>query len=176
MKKNKAVFLDSDGVLNYVIFRGISPKPIAPWSLEEFNIIPGLKKPLSKLKEDGFYLFVITNQPDISKKIIDYNLVNEMSEILKNEFLIDEIVVCPHIDDDNCECRKPKPGMILELSKKYDIDLKSSYLVGDNFKDILAGKACGLKTVLIERFYNINCNADFKINNFSELLKIINKK
>ena len=161
MKKNRAVFFDRDGVLNYVIFRGISPKPIAPWSLEEFNIIPGLNSVISTLKKRGFYIFVITNQPDISKGIIDIKLVNKMNQLLINQFLIDEILVCPHTDNDNCECRKPKPGMILELSKKYKIDLRSSFLVGDNFKDILAGKACGLKTVLIEKFYNINCEADF---------------
>lgn len=173
MKKNKAVFLDRDGVLNYVIFRGISPKPIAPWSMEEFNIIPELNSTISTLKKRGFYIFIITNQPDISKGIIDFELVNKMNQILIEKFSIDEIVVCPHIDEDNCECRKPKPGMILRMVEKYNIEIKSSFLVGDNFKDMLAGKASGLKTILINRFYNTNCKSDYKINELKEVLSII---
>ena len=170
---NKALFLDRDGVLNYVIFRGSSPKPIAPWSFEEFNIIPGLEHTLNKIRNKKYYLFVVTNQPDISKGILSINSLNKMHKLLYSKFPITEIKYCPHEDKDNCNCRKPKPGMIFELSEKYNIDLKKSYLVGDNFKDIQAGKAAGLTTILIKKFYNKLFDADFKISKIVELLEII---
>ena len=170
---NKAFFLDRDGIINYPIFRGISPKPIAPWTIEEFNLIPGLGNILTELKKNGFYIFVVTNQPDISKGIIDIELINKMNKIILDKYPINEILFCPHTDDDNCLCRKPKPGMILSLIKKYKINVKNSYILGDNFKDIEAGKAAGLKTILLNRFYNKNYISDFKINEFSEIMNLI---
>ena len=173
---NKAVFFDRDGVINKAIFRnGNYHKPIAPWSLNEFSLIPGINDPILNLKNFGFKLFVVTNQPDIAKGIIDFEFVVQVKEIILKELPIDEIMVCPHVDEDMCECRKPKPGMILSLAKKWDIDFQSSFLIGDGWKDIEAGKTAGSTTLLLEREYNNDTTADFNIMNLAEAVEIINQ-
>ena len=171
---SKGVFLDRDGVLNKVIFReGNYQKPIAPWNLEEFKLIPSTKKPLHNLKKEGYLLFVITNQPDIAKGIIDYDIVHAMNEIIINELPIDDIKVCHHLDNDQCMCRKPKPGMITDLSKKWDIDCKESFLIGDSWKDIEAGKSAGSQTILLDRTYNREVKAEYRINDLGKAVELI---
>ena len=171
---NKAVFLDRDGVINKVIFRnGNTGKPIAPWSKEEFSLIPDIKDSLFNLKNDGFKLFVVTNQPDIAKGIIDNSFVVEMNEIILKYLPIDEIRFCPHSNMDECDCRKPKPGMILGLADKWNIDCQNSFLIGDSCKDIEAGKKVGVTTFLLKRHYNKGVNADHKVTDLSEAVKII---
>ena len=170
----KPVFLDRDGVINKVVFRnGNSQKPIAPWSLKEFSLLPSIKLPLLNLKKFGFKLFVVTNQPDIAKGIIDHSFIAEVNAVISRELPIDEIRVCPHVDSDGCHCRKPKPGMILSLAKKWDIDCKNSFLIGDSCKDIDAGKKVGVTTFLLKRHYNKGANADHKVTDLSEAGKII---
>lgn len=170
--RNKAVFLDRDGVINEVIFRG-SDKPIAPWSLEEFKVIKGLNKPLTKIVELGYFLFVISNQPDISKGLVDIPTVESMNSIILDKLPITKIIYCPHEDYHNCSCRKPKPGMLITLSEEYNINLLSSFLIGDNWKDIEAGKTAGCKTILLERKYNKSVKAHFAIKSLIDVLKII---
>ena len=134
---NKAVFLDRDGVINKVIFRnGNTRKPIAPWSKEEFSLIPDIKDSLFNLKNDGFKLFVVTNQPDIAKGIIDNSFVVEMNEMILKYLPIDEIRFCPHSNMDECDCRKPKPGMILGLADKWNIDCQNFFPSFDVFTTI----------------------------------------
>tara|TARA_B110000438_G_C15737782_1_gene617071 strand:+ start:365 stop:922 length:558 start_codon:yes stop_codon:yes gene_type:complete len=162
----KAVFLDRDGVINEVLFRGNNNiKPIAPWEIEEFKLIKKIKKPLTKLSQMEFHLFIVTNQPDIAKGILKRSTVKKMNDIILNELPIDEIMVCPHIDSDNCKCRKPKPGMIISLAKKWGINLGDSFLIGDNWKDIESGKAAGCSTILVDKFYNKSVQADYRVKN-----------
>ena len=170
--KNKAVFLDRDGVINEVIFRG-TDKPIAPWSIEEFRFIKGIKKPLEKLADLGFLLFIISNQPDISKGLIDIQTVETMNNTILSKLPITKIIYCPHEDRHNCSCRKPKPGMLITLSKEYNVNLMKSFLIGDNWKDIEAGKSVGCKSILLNKIYNKAVKADFYINSLTEALKII---
>ena len=172
---NKAIFLDRDGVINEVIFRG-SNKPIAPWSLKDVILIPGIKNPIDKLCNMGFLLFVVSSQPDISKGHLKLHTVKKMNEIILDKFPIKEVSICPHEDRHNCLCRKPKPGMLIDLSKKWAVDLNSSFLIGDNWKDIYAGKAAGCKTILLDRQYNSSVEADFHINDLSEAVSIINSQ
>lgn len=170
----RAIFLDRDGVINEVLFRGRNnDKPIAPWKMDEFKLVPGIKKPLESLSQLGFLLFIVTNQPDIAKGLVNLNTVNKMNRIIMSKFPIKEIKVCPHIDSDNCNCRKPKPGMILELSRKWKIDTEQSFLIGDNWRDMKVGKRAGCKTILLDRFYNQKIKADYKIDNLEESINII---
>jgi len=170
----KAVFLDRDGVINEVIFRnGNNQKPIAPWNIDEFRMIPGIKSSLCNLKSLGFNLFVFTNQPDIAKGIIDNNFVEKINNKILKELPVDEIRVCPHVDSDICNCRKPKPGMILSLSKRWNIDRSQSFVIGDNWKDIEAGKAAGCKTILLHRFYNYEANSDYRVNDLNKAAELI---
>ena len=170
----KAIFLDRDGVINEVVFRGGNNiKPIAPWKFEEFKLVQGIKKPLTKLSQMEFHLFIVTNQPDIAKGIIKSSIVKKMNDIVMNELPIDEIMVCSHIDSDNCNCRKPKPGMIISLAKKWGINLEDSFLIGDNWKDIESGKAAGCRTILIDKLYNKTVTADYRVENLTMSVEVV---
>ena len=172
----KAVFLDRDGVINKVVFRnGNSQKPIAPWSLKEFSLLPSIKLPLLNLKKFGFKLFVVTNQPVIAKGIIDHSFIAEVNAVISRELPIDEIRVCPHVDSDGCNCRKPKSGMILSLAEKWNIDCNNSFMIGASWKDMVAGKKAGSTTLLLEKHYNNDVEADYKSITLHEAVKIINK-
>lgn len=129
----RAVFLDRDGVL--LDHGGI--------------IISGVKQQLTRLRNEGFLLCVVTNQPDIAKGKLRTVAVNRVNEALKTILGLDDVAMCPHDDLKFCECRKPKPGMLLSLAKKHDIDLTSSYIIGDRWRDISAGKSAGCKTILL---------------------------
>jgi len=170
----RAVYLDRDGVINEVIFRGgDNSKPIAPWEIEEFKLAQGIKKPLEKLSQMGFYLFIVTNQPDIAKGILKFSTVKKMNDIILNELPIDEIMVCSHIDSDNCYCRKPQPGMIINLAKKWGINLRNSFLIGDNWKDIESGKTAGCRTILLDKYYNKSVKTDYRVKNLRMSVEVV---
>ena len=166
------MFLDRDGVINEVVFRG-REKPIAPWKLEEFKLIPGIKEPLGELSRIGYHLFVVSNQPDIAKGYIDTSTIEMMNEIILETLPIHDIMICPHDDGHNCNCRKPKPSMLLDLSKKWGIDLKKSFLIGDNWKDIEAGRAAGCRAILLDKPYNKSIGADHRVENLDFAVKLI---
>ena len=172
--KNKAVFLDRDGVLNRAIVR--DGKPYPPASLAEFEILPRTKEALDKLKAAGYLLIVVTNQPDVGRGTQQKSIVEEMHEVLRTILPLDEIYVCYHGYDGECECRKPQPGMLLAAAREFKIDLKKSFMIGDRSKDIEAGKAAGCKTIFIDYQYSekLKFLADLEIDNFQEVLSAIN--
>ena len=147
----KAIFLDRDGVINKIIIK--NGLPFSPSSFAELEILPGVKESILKLQKLNFLCLVVTNQPDVSRGKIKKKTVIKMNNYIKDELKIDEIFVCYHDDHDNCKCRKPKPGLLLEASKKWDIDLKKSYMIGDRWKDIEAGRCVGCKTIFIDCNY-----------------------
>ena len=163
--KNKAVFLDRDGVLNKAIVR--DGKPYPPASLAEFEFLPHVKEVLPQLKSAGYLLIVVTNQPDVGRGTQHKSVVEEMHDLLKRELPLDAIYVCYHGYDGECDCRKPKPGMLIEAAKKYDIDLKQSYMIGDRVKDVDAGYAGRCHTIFIEYGYcePLNTIPDFTTDN-----------
>lgn len=167
----KAIFLDRDGVINRVILKG--DKPFSPRRFGEFGFLDGIKEVLGKFKEVGFINIIITNQPDIARGLIEPEISEKMHKVIRENLPIDDIFVCPHDDIDQCPCRKPEPGMLLEAAKKWDIDLKSSFLIGDQWKDIEAGKSAGCVTILISCPYNKRANPDFRVNNLSSAAEII---
>lgn len=142
-----AVFLDRDGVLNEAIVRNGRPYP--PCDLSELVITSGACAALAELKREGFLLIVVTNQPDVARgkaKRADVNKINaQVSAILS----LDAIEVCEHDDRERCNCRKPKPGMILRAREKLGVDLAGSFMVGDRWRDIEAGRRAGCRTILI---------------------------
>jgi len=138
----KAVFLDRDGVIN--IDKGYVHK------IEDFEFREGIFELLKLLQEKGFKLFVVTNQSGIGRgyyTIKDFEKLTEymLDELGKREIEIKEVMFCPHHPDENCECRKPKPSMILDLARKYNIILKDSIMIGDKLSDIKAGKNAGIE-------------------------------
>ena len=149
---SKAVFLDRDGVINKSII--VDGKSYAPRLLKDFKIFPKVKNDVQKLKNKGFKVFVITNQPDIGNKLLKKKILNEMHSLLKAKVPIDKIYFCPHTRNDRCKCRKPKPGMIIKASKNSKICLKKSYVVGDRKTDIDAGLKVGCKTIFVNNNYD----------------------
>ncbi len=172
--KNKAVFLDRDGVLNRA--KVILNKPYPPSTMEEMEILPGVHESIQLLKHAGFILIVITNQPDVARGTADINLVNTMNNYILTELDVDEIKCCFHDDSENCLCRKPKPGMIFEAVNKWDIDLSLSYLIGDRWRDIETAKNTDVTTILIDNQYDEKkVSADFECSNFEEAVNYILK-
>ena len=122
-----------------------------------------------------YYLFIISNQPDISKGHIEEGTTEKINKILYNTFPIKEIYICPHQDYHNCNCRKPSPGMIKELAAKWNIDLTKSFLIGDNWKDIDAGNNAGCKSILIDKIYNKKVLSDYRAKNLDGAVSYIKK-
>jgi len=143
----QAVFLDRDGVILKPVIRGGNLS--VPHSLEEVEILPGVADSLSALKNAGFLVFVVTNQPEVSRGTVSRKMVELVNEFMASRLpWIDGIGVCYHDDSDCCLCRKPKPGMILRLTKKHQI--KKALMVGDRWRDIEAGIRANCYTILID--------------------------
>jgi transaldolase len=147
-----AVFLDRDGVLNQALVS--DGKPGAPLTLDEFVIPPDRVACLKELKRRGFALIVVTNQPDAARGRQSMAVIEEMHRRLLAELPVDDVLVCLHDEADLCQCRKPRPGLLIEAQRKYHLDLSRSFLIGDRWKDVDAGNAAGLKTVFIDYNYS----------------------
>lgn len=148
----RAVFLDRDGVINEAIVR--DGKPYPPVNVNETVLVKAAEASLARLKQRGFSLFVVTNQPDVNRGTASKENVEEIHRLLSAKLPLDDFFVCYHDDKDNCSCRKPQPGLLLAAARKYRIDLARSYLIGDRWRDIAAGLAAGCRTVYIDHRYN----------------------
>ena len=150
--QRRAVFLDRDGVINRTFVRG--GKPFPPSTLQELEVLPGVPEALRELKQHGYKLLVITNQPDVARGKQSQQTIDAMHQVLSSRLPLDDIFVCYHTDQDKCNCRKPMPGMLLEAAKKHNIDLAASFMVGDRWRDIEAGYNAGCRTILIDYGYS----------------------
>lgn len=160
IKKNKAIFLDRDGVIN-------KNRDDYVKSTKELEIFSNIGKEILKLKMKGFLIIVITNQSVINRKIITIRELEEIHStiqkfLMKSKTSIDKFYFCPHRPDENCDCRKPKPGLILQAINEFSIDVSKSWMVGDSKTDIQAGEKAGCKTILLK-----------KNDSFTNILKII---
>lgn len=147
----RAVFLDRDGVLNRAILR--EGKPYPPPSAAEMEIVAGAPAALARLKQRGFLLLVVTNQPDVARGTQTLEAVEAIHRVLRDVLPLDDVLVCPHDDRDACACRKPAPGLLLAARERYGIDLGRSFLVGDRWRDMDAGAAAGCRTVFLDFGY-----------------------
>lgn len=170
---NKALFLDRDGVLNKSVV--VDGKPYPPKDLNSLELTDGIQDVLKRFKDHGFLLIVVTNQPDVSKGKTTKEKVEEINQYLANELNLDDVYTCFHDDQHNCNCRKPKPGMLHQANEKYNIDFNNSILVGDRWKDIKAGNEVGCRTIFIDYGYHESgeCNPDYIIESPASILKII---
>jgi histidinol-phosphate phosphatase family protein len=154
MRKIRVVFLDRDGVINK--YPG-DKEYVKSW--REFSFLPNVKPALKKLSENGFRLFIVSNQAGVSKGIYPKENLDEITDKMLNELSgdnidISEVYYCTHRPEDNCSCRKPKTGLLERAAGKLKqqdlkIDFKESYFIGDTILDIETGKGAGLKTILI---------------------------
>ena len=151
--KQKAIFLDRDGTINKMV--GFITKP------EQFELIPGVSEAIKKMNKAGFLVIVVTNQPVIARGDCSFEELQMIHDKMETELgkegaFVDAIYVCPHHTDKgfegerpeykcNCDCRKPKPGLLLQAARDFNIDLSESYMIGDSERDVDAGKNAGVK-------------------------------
>jgi D-glycero-D-manno-heptose 1,7-bisphosphate phosphatase len=150
--QNRAVFLDRDGVINRAFVR--DGKPFPPPSPQELEVLPGVPEALRELKSYGYELLVVTNQPDVGRGKQSREALEAMHKALATALPIDDILVCCHTDEDKCDCRKPLPGLLLEAGRRHNVDMASSFMIGDRWRDIEAGYNAGCKTILIDYGYS----------------------
>lgn len=148
----RAVFLDRDGVLNRAVVR--NGRPHSPGSLDEFAIIPGTVEALRALRQAGYLLIVATNQPEVARGLQRKSVIESMHDALRKALPLDDILVCYHDERQGCNCRKPEPGLLIEAARKWGICLDRSYMVGDRWKDIEAGRRAGCRTIRLLHAYN----------------------
>jgi D-glycero-D-manno-heptose 1,7-bisphosphate phosphatase len=151
-----AVFLDRDGVLNRPVIRDGLPSP--PATLEEFELYAGVAEDCARLKQAGFLLVVVTNQPDVGRGTQSREVVEAMNRKLRDAVpSLDAIEVCYHAGASHgepCDCRKPKPGMLFRAAANHAIDLRRSFFIGDRWRDVDCAHAAGCRAVFINRGYN----------------------
>ena len=144
----KTVFLDRDGVIN----RNLDNDYVKSWA--EFEFLPNSLKAIQRFTEAGYRLIVITNQACIHKGIISSQTLDEIHQCMIAEIeaaggRIHAIYYCPHREDEGCDCRKPRPGMLIQAAHEHKVDLSGSYLIGDSIRDIAAGEQVGCRTFLV---------------------------
>ena len=157
---NKAVFLDRDGVIN-------KERSDYVKTVSELEILSNISRSIKLLKDAGFLVIVITNQSAINRGLTTHenvkNVHNTIQEFLKkNGTAVDGFYYCPHISEENCFCRKPKPGLLQKAAQEFDIELKSSWMIGNNDSDVEAAINAGCKAIKINTKKTLE-NAIFEI-------------
>lgn len=152
--KRRAIFLDRDGVINKASF--VNGKHRSPMLAGEVELYEDAKSSINKLRKLGFLIFVMTNQPEISRGNLRLEESDAINGVIQKEIEPEEIIVCPHDDSDRCCCRKPLPGMITDLISRYKLNPDTCYLIGDRANDIEAGQAAGVKSIQIDRGYPVD--------------------
>jgi D-glycero-D-manno-heptose 1,7-bisphosphate phosphatase len=172
----RAVFLDRDGVINANVQR--NGKPVAPTSITDFRFLPRVDVATRRLKAAGFLLIIATNQPDVATGLTSAATIEAMHAEVRRLLPIDDIMVCFHTDSDLCICRKPKPGMLLKAAEKYGIELAASYMVGDRWRDVQAGRAAGCRTIFVDYGYPQDqaADADEIVHSMFEATEVILKR
>ena len=167
----KIIILDRDGVINQEFPNQYVVKE------EEFIPIPKSLEAIAALKQTGYIVVIATNQSIIAKKIISLQELEKIHKKLQKLLAIynvqvDKIFFCPHQKSDNCECRKPNPGMLLQIAEEYQVDLKLTtvYFVGDSLSDLIAAKSVGAIPVLVKTGKGCHTMHDDCIRDFQNLL------
>lgn len=175
-----AVFLDRDGVLNEPVVIGGRPHP--PTSARDVIVRSDTVEACEQLHAAGLLLVVVTNQPDIARGSQTLEEVEAIHNELRRRLPLDDVRICPHDDKDECRCRKPAPGLLVDGAAAWNIDLGQSVMVGDRWRDVEAGKRAGCAVVLIKRDYAEKpaIDADHVVANLHEavpwILKITHRE
>jgi D-glycero-D-manno-heptose 1,7-bisphosphate phosphatase len=173
----RAVFLDRDGVLNRPVVRNDQPHP--PARVEDFELYDDVADGCARLKAAEFLLVVITNQPDVGRGTQSREAVEAMHAKMQSALpSLDRIEICYHAgerDGELCDCRKPKPGMLLRAAADLKIKLGGSYVIGDRWRDIDCARAAGCRAIFIERGYKESLREapDFTVANFGDAVNAL---
>ena len=175
-----AVFVDRDGVINEIVWNDDIEQLDSPMKVSEFSFLPGVADALRIIKEKGYYIFIVTNQPGAAKGKTSletlYDINTYMIDSLSTQGVeIDDLFMCPHYPKElpltkekflirKCNCRKPEPGLLYRAMRKYDIDLSASFMIGDSCTDVTAGAAVGLTTIFIG---NLKCDVCKRLGDLS---------
>jgi D-glycero-D-manno-heptose 1,7-bisphosphate phosphatase len=166
-----AVFFDRDGVLVREIV--LDGEARAPLRIEDFFIVGEAATQVQRLHRAGFRCVVFTNQPEIARGLLPPETLEEMHRRLSQVTAVDDVVVCPHVDSDGCTCRKPRPGMLLQAAQRSGIDLRRSFVIGDRWRDVDAGRAVGCYSILIDRPYSNCSTADASVSDLTSAVDIV---
>ncbi len=167
----RAVFLDRDGVLNEAIIQ--DNKAYAPLTLAAFHLVPDAAKQVERLREAGLLCVVFTNQPEIARGRLRRETLEAMHRLLRTVVTLDDVLICTHDSTEGCGCHKPQPGMLRAAAIRWGIELKSSFVIGDRWRDVEAGRAAGCYTILIERSYSQCSTADICVAGLSQAVDVI---
>jgi D-glycero-D-manno-heptose 1,7-bisphosphate phosphatase len=148
----RAAFLDRDGVLLQAPVR--NGKPYVIHDVAAMDILPGVPEAVAALRGAGYMTVVVTNQPDVLRGVTTRGTVDAMNGRLQAELGLDAVLTCFHDDADDCDCRKPKPGLLFQAREAYGLDLARSFMIGDRWRDVDAGRNAGCRTVFIDHQYN----------------------
>ncbi len=174
-KLRRAIFFDRDGVINKPVIR--NGKPYPPDRLEDLEIYPEAAEACRLLKEAGFLLVVVTNQPDVRRGRMNQSAVEAIHNRLRSLLPVDSIEISYAMNDEEPDSfrRKPQPGMLLEAAQKYAINLSQSFMLGDRWRDVNCGHAAGCVTIFIDRGYKelLDVQPDFRASHILEAAKII---
>jgi len=162
MNKLKTVFVDRDGVINQERSDYVK-------SISELEIYPNVAKNIKLLKDAGFLVVVITNQSAVNRGIVTHEMINQIHNSIQDHLkkygtFLDGFYYCPHTPNENCNCRKPKPGLLQQAILELNIDLNSSWMIGDSDSDIEAADSVGCKAIKINDNFSLD-NAVEKILN-----------
>jgi D-glycero-D-manno-heptose 1,7-bisphosphate phosphatase len=169
----KAAFLDRDGVINRKAPEG---QYVTRW--EEMEFLPGAREGVRVLNHAGFFVVVVSNQRCVAKGLITTDELDSLHARMRDEFAaagvtLDAIYYCPHENQPPCGCRKPQPGLLLDAARRHDIDLATSWMIGDSERDVGAGRNAGCHTArLMEDAESTNGSADVVA---SSLLDVVHK-
>ena len=165
----KIVFLDRDGVINKLVER--DGRMVSPRTFADFELLPGVRSAIKKLRKNGFIVVVATNQPDISRGYMDIRELELMHELVRS-LGVHEIRYCPHSDEDSCVCRKPQSGLFTEYLRSIDFEPEKVFVIGDSESDLIAGASICMNLILIGD-NAVNADRNFKYKRFESLIKVI---
>lgn len=172
--KNKAIVLDRDGV----IFAG-TPRGVYLLKVEDIKIVQGIVELMERAKKAGYKILVATNQAAVARGFLSIEELKRMHEYMDTATnnCIDKVYICIHGKDDGCECRKPRPGMLLQAAQEFDLDIANSFFIGDSKTDIQAGRAGGFTTIFVDNEFNAGegdeCNPHHRVDSISSIVAIL---
>ena len=160
-----AIFVERDGVLNEApVINGHAKSPL---HMADFRIQPGAHAVLQRLREAGFLVIVTTNQPGLADGRLCRSELDLMHRLLAGHLPIDDLLVCPHAENDNCHCHKPEAGLFTEAAFKWHLDMDLSFVVSEQWQDAAAAHIAGCTSVMIESPLNGSGHHDFVVKDFA---------